>query len=86
MTAHNHHNGNTAGPRQRNARTAFGRSMSTTEVALTAHIRMGDGHPADAVIPEICNELEQDFQIHHATIQVEISEVMRSALAPEDVV
>lgn len=61
-------------------------SMSTTEVALTVHLVMPKGHPGDAVLLEICHELEHKFQIHHPTIQVEISEVTQCPLAPEHVV
>jgi cobalt-zinc-cadmium efflux system protein len=60
--------------------------MSTTEVALTVHLVMPKGHPGDAALLEICHELQHDFGIGHATIQIETSEVTHCALAPEHVV
>jgi cobalt-zinc-cadmium efflux system protein len=45
--------------------------MSTTEVALTAHIAMPGGHPGDAFLAEVQRKLAQDYAIHHATIQIE---------------
>lgn len=60
--------------------------MSTTEVALTVHLVMPNGHPGDSVLLEICRELEHDFKIGHATIQIETSEATQCALAPEHVV
>ncbi|MFA5957796.1 cation diffusion facilitator family transporter [Hyphomicrobium sp.] len=60
--------------------------MSTTEVALTVHLVMPSGHPGDEALLEICHELEHDFKIGHATIQIETSESVRCALAPAHVV
>jgi cobalt-zinc-cadmium efflux system protein len=45
--------------------------MSTTETALTAHLVMPEGYPGDAFMREIAHELEHDFRIGHATVQVE---------------
>jgi len=45
--------------------------MSTTETALTAHLVMPGGHPGDAFLHELAHELEHDFSIGHATVQVE---------------
>ncbi len=45
--------------------------MSTTETALTAHLVMPEGHPGDAFLHEIADELAQHHRINHATIQVE---------------
>lgn len=45
--------------------------MSTTEVALTAHIVIPAGHPGDAFLADIAERLKNNFRIHHATIQVE---------------
>lgn len=45
--------------------------MSTTETALTAHLVMPAGHPGDAFLRHLAHELEHDFRIGHATIQVE---------------
>jgi cobalt-zinc-cadmium efflux system protein len=48
--------------------------MSTTETALTAHLVMPGGHPGDAALHEIAHELDHQFGIHHATVQVETGE------------
>ncbi len=45
--------------------------MSTTETALTAHFVMPGGHPGDAFLRELTHELEHEFGIGHATVQVE---------------
>lgn len=45
--------------------------MSTTEVALTAHITVPDGHPGDGFLHEAAEELAHIFGIEHVTIQVE---------------
>ncbi len=45
--------------------------MSTTETALTAHLVMPDGHPGDAFLCEIAEELEHHHRIGHVTVQVE---------------
>ena len=45
--------------------------MSTTETALTAHLVMPGGAPGDSFLHELAHELEHDFGIGHATVQVE---------------
>lgn len=45
--------------------------MSTTETALTAHLVMPGGHPGDNFLHQLAHELEHDFGICHATLQVE---------------
>ena len=45
--------------------------ISTTETALTAHIVMPGGHPGDDFLHHLAHELEHDFGISHATVQVE---------------
>ncbi len=45
--------------------------MSTTETALTAHIVMPGGHPGDAFLAGIAEDLHHHHGIGHATIQVE---------------
>ncbi|UVI39273.1 cation diffusion facilitator family transporter [Qipengyuania spongiae] len=47
--------------------------MSTTETALTAHLVMPGGHPGDAFLREIADELEHHHRIGHVTLQVERS-------------
>ena len=61
--------------------------MSTTETALTCHLIMPEGHPGDAVLSQISQQLEQQFGIHHATIQIELADSEEAcALTPEHVV
>jgi len=45
--------------------------MSTTETALTAHLVMPGGHPGDGFLHDVAHELEERFEIGHATVQVE---------------
>jgi cobalt-zinc-cadmium efflux system protein len=60
--------------------------MSTTEIALTCHLVMPDGHPGDAFIHGLSEELATRFKINHATVQIEIDQHLACALAPDDVV
>jgi cobalt-zinc-cadmium efflux system protein len=46
-------------------------AMSTTEAALTCHLVMPAGHPGDALLAHLAQELHDRFGIAHATIQVE---------------
>ena len=48
--------------------------MSTTEVALTAHLVMPGGHPGDAFLLEMQQKLAHDHGIEHVTLQIELSE------------
>lgn len=62
-------------------------AMSTTEVALTAHLLMPAGHPGDIFLGDASDGLESRFHIHHVTLQIEIgSSAALCRLAPEDVV
>ena len=45
--------------------------MSTTEIALTAHLVMADGHPGNGFLVEIAEALRARFGIAHATLQIE---------------
>ena len=47
--------------------------MSTTETALTAHLVMPGGHPGDAFLREVAEELEHHHRIGHTTLQIEMS-------------
>ncbi len=61
--------------------------MSTTETALTAHLVMPGGYPGDAFIAELADRMDRDFDIAHATLQVETgSGAQPCALAPDHVV
>ena len=54
--------------------------MSTTEAALTAHLRMPGGQPDDAFFVQVAEELEQRFGIQHSTLQVVRDQQLRCAL------
>ncbi len=61
--------------------------MSTTETALTCHLVMPDGHPGDATLNAITQQLHHRFGIHHATIQIELADTDEACvLIPEHVV
>ena len=61
--------------------------MSTTEAALTAHLVMAQGHPGDAFLDHLAEELEHHFHIAHATFQIELGDDgVGCKLAPKDVV
>lgn len=44
---------------------------STTEVALTAHLVMAGGHPGNAFLLSLGEDLSRRFGIAHATVQIE---------------
>ncbi len=59
--------------------------MSTTEVALSAHLLIPDQHPGDEFLEKLTETLHDDYGIEHATIQIEIGNGKhRCALAPDD--
>jgi len=61
--------------------------MSTTETALTCHLVMPGGHPGDAMLNGIAQQLQHRFGIHHSTIQIELADTDDvCALTPEHVV
>ena len=61
--------------------------MSTTETAMTAHLVMPGGYPGDAFIAQLADQMDRDFGIAHATLQVETGEgAQPCALAPDHVV
>jgi cobalt-zinc-cadmium efflux system protein len=59
--------------------------MSTTEVALTCHLVMPQGHPGDAFLHQMAEDLAKRFRIAHSTMQIEIDPAA-CALAPDEVV
>ncbi len=59
-------------------------SMSTTEVALTAHLVMPEGCPGDAFLHDAADMLHHRFDIDHATIQVERDGHAACRLEPAD--
>ena len=46
--------------------------MSTTEIALTAHLVIPEGFPGDAFLADCAHGIEHRFRISHSTFQVEI--------------
>jgi cobalt-zinc-cadmium efflux system protein len=62
-------------------------AMSTTETAMTAHlVRPGAGLD-DRLLHEICHELDHQFRISHATLQVEAGDTEHGCrLAPDHVI
>lgn len=60
--------------------------MSTTEIALTCHLVMKDGHPGDAFLHDLAQELGHRFGIGHSTVQIEVDPHLACALAPDSVV
>jgi cobalt-zinc-cadmium efflux system protein len=61
--------------------------ISTTEIALTAHLVMPTGHPGDQFLVEIYKTLHDQFGIDHATIQIELGNTdIPCKLEPEHLV
>ena len=61
-------------------------AMSTTEIALTAHLVVPGGHPGDPFLLSTAHGLTVQFGIGHATLQLEVSEETACLLAPDEVV
>jgi len=57
-------------------------AMSTSEVALTAHLVMPGGHPGDAFLWALARALKDRFGIAHPTIQVEMGDTSRTCATP----
>lgn len=49
-------------------------AMSTTETALTAHLVIPSGHPGDEFLAKVCRELNDNFNIEHSTLQIEVGD------------
>jgi cobalt-zinc-cadmium efflux system protein len=45
-------------------------AMGTSEIALTAHLAMPDGHADDAFLQDATQQLHDHFDIDHVTLQV----------------
>jgi cobalt-zinc-cadmium efflux system protein len=60
--------------------------ISTTEVALTCHLVMPEGHPGDGFLHRLAEELAHEFRIVHSTAQIETDRDAACALAPDEVV
>jgi cobalt-zinc-cadmium efflux system protein len=61
-------------------------AMSTTEIALTAHLVMPCGHPGDAALAGLAGQLRHRFGIVHPTLQIEVGDVGTCALEPDGTV
>lgn len=60
-------------------------SMSTNEVALTAHLVMPSGHPGDGFLRDVADALKARHGIGHVTLQIEM-DANACALASDHVV
>jgi cobalt-zinc-cadmium efflux system protein len=60
--------------------------MSTTDIALTAHLLIPGGHPGDAFLMHIAEELSAHHGIGHVTLQVETDPATACALESDQVV
>ena len=47
-------------------------AMSTSEIALTVHLVVRDGHPGNEFLCRVAEALHDDFTIGHVTIQIEM--------------
>ncbi len=47
-------------------------ALSTTEIALTAHLVTPDGYPGTTFLQDVAAGLQREFGIEHATLQVEV--------------
>jgi cobalt-zinc-cadmium efflux system protein len=62
-------------------------AMSTTEIALTAHLVRPQAGLDDQLLTQACRELTERFGISHATLQIEAGDPAHPcALAPSEVV
>src|SRR5262245_21187683 len=61
-------------------------AMSTTDTALTCHLVMPGGHPGDAFLQKVCDQLHHKFEIGHPTIQIELADAGACKLEPDHVV
>lgn len=59
-------------------------AMSTQEIALTVHLVIPSGHPGDVFLAEASSNLEKQFKINHATIQIEIGDSKQSCRLESD--
>jgi cobalt-zinc-cadmium efflux system protein len=61
-------------------------AMSTTEIALTAHLVMPGSSVAPTFLAEACKELHERFDIDHTTLQLDPADAPAPcALAPDEV-
>lgn len=59
--------------------------LSTSEVALIAHLVIPVGYPGDAFLHETNAMLHDEFEIGHVTLQIEQGEGGKCAIEPANV-
>lgn len=57
-------------------------ALSTTATALTAHLIMPGGAPGDSFLEKVAHDLDAEFGIGHATLQIENGTGAKCRLAP----
>ena len=57
-------------------------AMSTTDIALSAHLVMPGGYPGDAFIDAMAEKLHERFEISHPTIQIETAQKSHGCAPP----
>jgi cobalt-zinc-cadmium efflux system protein len=57
-------------------------AVSTTDIALTAHLVMPGGHPGDAFLQHVAEELHHHFEITHPTLQIELDGIEHGCAQP----
>lgn len=60
--------------------------ISTTKVAMTAHVVIPSGHPGDDFLDNTAEELEHEFGIAHVTLQIETGDGGSCRLAPANTI
>ena len=60
--------------------------LSTTQTALSCHLVMPVGHPGDEFTARITDSLHRQFNIEHATVQIELAEEPGCRLSRDDVI
>ncbi len=58
-------------------------AMSTSDIALTAHLVMPAGHPGDAFFKVIATVLHDRYEITHPTIQIDLCRTDHGCVAPK---
>ncbi len=57
-------------------------AMSTSDIALTAHLVIPAGHPGDNFLTTLATALHDRFEITHPTIQVELGRIEHGCAPP----
>jgi cobalt-zinc-cadmium efflux system protein len=58
-------------------------AMSTSDIALTAHLVTPGGHPGDGFLEDLADALHHRFDITHPTIQIETGRLEHGCVAPK---